>query len=100
MKKINLKLVGMNGNAFFILGAFQKQAKKEGWTKAEIDEVLNKATSGDYDHLLATITNHCINPAGTNEEYEWIDNEFDDEEEEEDAGARPWRTYKGEHADV
>jgi hypothetical protein len=99
MKKIDLKLVGMDGNAFFIMGAFSKQAKKEGWTKAEIDAVLDKATSGDYDHLLATITDHCINPAGTNEEYEWIDNEFDDEEEEDD-GLRTWKAYKGEHANV
>ena len=79
MKKINLKLVGMDGNAFFILGAFQKQAKKEGWTGAEIDAVLDKATSGDYNNLLATITDHCINPAGTNEDYEWIDNEEEEE---------------------
>jgi len=96
MKKINLKLVGMDGNAFFILGAFQKQAKKEGWTGAEIDAVLDKATSGDYNNLLSVITQHCIDPAGTNEEYEWIDNEFDDDEEE-DAGLRTW---KGEAANV
>lgn len=91
MKKIDLKLVGMDGNAFFIMGAFQKQAKKEGWTKAEIDAVLNDAQSGDYNHLLSVITDHCINPAGKNEEYEWIDNEFDDDEEEEYAGLRTWR---------
>lgn len=96
MKKINLKLVGMDGNAFFIMGAFQQQARKEGWTKEEIDAVLNDAQSGDYNHLLYTIANHCVNPAGTNEEYEWIDNEFDDDEEE-DAGLRTW---KGEASNV
>jgi len=99
MKKINLKLVGLDGNAFFIMGAFSKQAKREGWSKAEIDAVLNEAKSGDYNHLLATITDHCINPAGTDEDDEWNDNEFDDDEEDDD-GLRTWRTYKGEHADV
>lgn len=96
MKKINLKLLGMDGNAFFIMGAFRMQARKEGWTKAEIDSVLNEAQSGDYNHLLSTIMDYCIDPTATNEEYEWIDNEFDDEEEEY-AGLRTW---KGEYANV
>jgi hypothetical protein len=109
MKKINLKLVGLDGNAFFIMGAFSKQAKREGWSKAEIDAVLNEAKSGDYNHLLATITDHCINPAGTDGDEECIDNDFTpdwhrseyaDDDEEDDAGLRTWRTYKGEHADV
>ena len=33
MKKINLKLVGLDGNAFSIMGAFQRQARKENWDK-------------------------------------------------------------------
>jgi|TARA_B110000495_G_C22759592_1_gene444809 hypothetical protein len=58
-KTVNLDLVGVNGNAFMIMGVFQRQAKKEGWTQAEIDLVLTVAKSGDYNHLLATIENHC-----------------------------------------
>jgi len=58
-KTVNLDLVGVNGNAFMIMGVFGRQAKKEGWTKKEVDSVLSEAKSGDYDHLLATITNHC-----------------------------------------
>tara|TARA_R110002124_G_scaffold17532_3_gene73507 strand:+ start:388373 stop:388585 length:213 start_codon:yes stop_codon:yes gene_type:complete len=58
-KTVNLDLVGVNGNAFMILGVFQRQARKEGWSKEEIDMVLKHAKSGDYDHLLATIMNHC-----------------------------------------
>lgn len=58
-KTVNLDLVGVNGNAFMVMGVFQRQARKEGWTQEEIQTVLNEAKSGDYYHLLATIENHC-----------------------------------------
>ena len=58
-KTVNLNLVGVNGNAFMIMGVFKRQAKKEGWTLEEIKQVIDEAKSGDYVHLLATIENHC-----------------------------------------
>jgi len=58
-KTVNLDLVGVNGNAFMIMGVFRRQAKREDWTQEEIDLVLTEAKSGDYNHLLATIENHC-----------------------------------------
>jgi len=58
-KTVNLNLVGVNGNAFMIMGVFRRQAKDEGWTQEEIDMVLTEAKNGDYNHLLATIENHC-----------------------------------------
>lgn len=58
-KTVNLDLVGVNGNAFMIMGVFQRQAKREGWSQDEIDKVLTKAKSKDYNYLLATIENHC-----------------------------------------
>ncbi|WP_299059188.1 hypothetical protein [uncultured Polaribacter sp.] len=58
-KTVNLDLVGVNGNAFMIMGVFKRQAKKEGWTLEEIKQVIDEAKSGDYVHLLATIENHC-----------------------------------------
>lgn len=58
-KTVNLDLVGVNGNAFMIMAVFQRQAKREGWTQTEIDAVLTEAKSSDYNHLLATISNHC-----------------------------------------
>lgn len=59
MKKVKLKLVGLDGNAFALMGAFQEQAQKEKWTQQEIDEVLNKCMSGDYDNLLRTLCEVC-----------------------------------------
>lgn len=58
-KTVKLNLVGVDGNAFSIMGNFQKAARRQGWTKEEIDQVINEATSGDYNHLLATIQSHC-----------------------------------------
>ncbi len=62
MKKVKLKLTGLDGNAFNIMGHFQRQARKEGWTTTEIDEVILEAMSSDYHHLLATIAKRCHNP--------------------------------------
>jgi hypothetical protein len=58
-RTVNLDLVGVNANAFMLMGVFQKQAKKEGWSTSEIEMVLAEAKSKDYDHLLATLMNHC-----------------------------------------
>ena len=58
-KKVKLNLVGKDGNAFNLMGLFQQQARKEKWTKEEIDEVLDDARSGDYNHLLCVLVRHC-----------------------------------------
>lgn len=59
MKKIKLKLVGLDGNAYSLMGAFNKQAEKEKWTPEEIKTVLDEAKSGNYGHLLMTLQKHC-----------------------------------------
>lgn len=61
-KKVKLRLVGNDGNAFAILGAFRKQARKENWSDDEIDEVTKEARTSDYDHLLQTIMAHTEEP--------------------------------------
>lgn len=58
-KKVKLKLVGLDGNAFSLMGAFRRQARHEEWTSAEIDGVINEAMRGDYNHLLRTLDAHC-----------------------------------------
>jgi len=57
-KKIELKLEGLDGNAFALLGAFKSQSRREGWDKDEIDTVIEEATSGDYNHLIATLLDY------------------------------------------
>ena len=67
-RTIKLRLAGLDGNAFFLMGAFRRQAKKEGWTKDEIYGVLKEAQSRDYNHLLATLADHCEDPTGDDDE--------------------------------
>jgi hypothetical protein len=59
MKKIKLDLDDIDGNAFSILGEFGLRARREGWTKEEIAAVREKATAGDYAHLVTTIAEYC-----------------------------------------
>ena len=58
-KRVRLNLVGLDGNAFALMGAFSRQARREGWTNAEIDTVLSEAMSDDYNHLLGVLADHC-----------------------------------------
>ena len=55
MKKVKLKLVGLNGNAWALMGAFQNAALKQGWTKEEVNTVCNECMTGDYYHLLRVL---------------------------------------------
>lgn len=57
-KTVNLELVGLDGNAFALMGAFSRQAKREHWTKTEISTVLDAARSGDYDNLITVLFTH------------------------------------------
>ena len=57
-KQVKLNLVGIDGNAYALMGAFMKQARREKWEKEEIDLVIAKAKSGDYNNLLAVLMAH------------------------------------------
>lgn len=52
MSKYDAYITGRDGNAFAIMGETQRAMRGAGATKADIDEYLAKATSGDYDNLL------------------------------------------------
>ena len=52
---IKVKLVGEDGNAFYILGKVCAALRRYGESKEFIDAFLEKAKSGDYYHLLATV---------------------------------------------
>ena len=52
--EITVELVGQNGNAFNILGICLRSMRRAGLSKEECDKFQAEATSGNYDHLLAT----------------------------------------------
>jgi len=62
----------MDGNAFAILGGFNRAARAQGWTQPQVKKVLDEATSKDYDHLLTTIANHVEDES---EDDNWLDDE-------------------------
>ncbi len=68
MKKIRLKLDGLDGNAFALLGAFRQQARVEGWTATEIATLLDDATSRDYAYLCRTLADRCVDPETADDE--------------------------------
>ena len=45
-------------NAFLILGAWSRAAKKQGFSQEEINAVLQDAQSSDYEHLCKVIMEH------------------------------------------
>ena len=78
-KTVTLELVGLDGNAFSVMGAFMRQAHKEGWTPEEIDKVIDKAKNSDYDNLIATIMEHTESPEEEeDDEDDWGDEDEDD----------------------
>lgn len=52
--KIQVELLGGSGNAYAILGGVTKALRRAKVGQEEIDLFKKEATSGDYDHLLAT----------------------------------------------
>ncbi len=58
IEKPKLQLVGLDGNAFAILGRARRAARDFGWSEEKIREVVDEAMSSDYDHLLSVIMEH------------------------------------------
>ena len=60
-KSISLKLVGLNGNIFTLMGMFQEQAKREGWSKGDIMKVMEACMdAGGYESKIAVLAAHCL----------------------------------------
>ncbi len=57
-KKVKMNLVGLDGNSFSLMGHFQQNGRRQGWSKDEINQVLTKCMSGDYDNLIRVLIDH------------------------------------------
>ena len=58
MNKPIVNLIGQDGNAFVIMGLCSAAAKKAGWTKEQIEQVIAEMREGDYDNLLRMATKY------------------------------------------
>ena len=81
---VKLQLVGLDGNAFSLMGAFKREARKQGWVKEDIDKVMEECQSGDYNHLLATLSDNCVDPDEDDEDEDYHCDDDDDRSEDED----------------
>jgi len=59
-ERVECELVGADGNAFSLLGHWQRCARKANRTKEEIKAVMDDAMGGDYNHLLCVLSDHCV----------------------------------------
>ena len=51
---ITVQLTSKDGNAFYILGICLRAMRRAGLSQEEREAFQAEATSGNYDHLLAT----------------------------------------------
>ena len=52
MQTTAFSLIGIDGNAFSVMGYVRKAMRRSGYSKAEIDTYTENAQSKDYNHLL------------------------------------------------
>jgi uncharacterized ParB-like nuclease family protein len=57
-EKPPVKLIGEDGNAYYIIGACHRAALKARWTAEKWEAVRKDMMSGDYDHLLCVAMDH------------------------------------------
>ena len=56
--KPKVDLLGVNGNAFNVVGLCRKAARKAGWADEQWDVVREEMFDGDYDHLLMVVVKY------------------------------------------
>ena len=71
-------LVGVDGNAYAVMGYTSRALKREG-LRDLVDEMHEKATSGDYYHLL-TVCDEYIGKANQKA----VENGYEDEDTEDE----------------
>ena len=70
-------LVGIDGNAFSVMGYVSSAMRRSGYKKEEVDDYLADAQSSDYNHLLSVsvqmvdAVNEKLRREGKLDEEEW-----------------------------
>jgi hypothetical protein len=74
---VEVQLVGMDGNAFSILGRVSRALRQAGYSQEARDAYQAAATGGDYDTVLAVTLDWTTEPEPDDD-----DNEFDFEDDD------------------
>ena len=79
-KEVRVDLEGVDGNAFSIMGVCAKAMRRAKVSDADIKAIQKEATSGDYNHLLATYMEALDIEFGSDEDEEenWDEDDDDD----------------------
>jgi uncharacterized protein YhaN len=80
-KTVKLNLVGLDGNAYNLMGRFRAQARREKWTSEEIDLVMAECQKGNYDDLVYTLIEHCDMSSDDDEEDQKDEEEITESED-------------------
>tara|TARA_Y100000114_G_C11702374_1_gene299073 strand:- start:167 stop:361 length:195 start_codon:yes stop_codon:yes gene_type:complete len=56
--KPEVEIIDQDGNAFSILAKCQSAARRAAWDERYLEEFLDEATAGDYNHLLRTVMDY------------------------------------------
>ena len=57
-KKVEGTLIGVDGNAFALMGRWSRLARRQHWTSEDIEKVLDVCYEGDYSQLISTLKTH------------------------------------------
>ncbi len=60
-KKVYMDGVDWDGNVYGILAGFIRAATKQGWSKPEVDQVIDEAISEGYDKLIRVMKSFIVN---------------------------------------
>lgn len=82
--KVKLDLVGLDGNAFSLMGAYKRAAREQGVPNKEIADVIAQCMGGDYKNLLRVLMENTTTE------------EDDEPEDEDDSGICPGCAGSGE----
>ena len=66
LKKVKMRLDGLDGNAYALMGEFEREALEQKIPQTQINDVIDEMKSGDYDNLLRVLQDHTIDPAELN----------------------------------
>jgi len=73
-----LQLVGLDGNAFSIIGAVKRAMRNAGFSSKAQKEMSEAAMSGDYNNVLQTAMMWTESPED-DEDDDWDEDDYEDE---------------------
>ena len=62
MKKVKMRLEGLDGNAFALMGEFERNGREQRIPQTQLNDVMEKMMDGDYNNLLRVLQDNTVDP--------------------------------------